>query len=424
MTNPLSALFARAAAALRRSPPPGKSPPARTPPVGEPLVGDEFTGTELKLFAACNDFAFELLRQVHPQESSPNTFLSPLGASMTLAMALNGAAGDTFDAMRATLGFDSLTQDEINRSFRDLMTLLTGLDPGVTLLMSNAAFAHRSHPFSPSLPEVVGHWFDAEARTLDFDDPSAVGIINRWASDHTQGLIPAVIDSLSAAKSLLLLNAVYFKGRWDGEFDNKHTAPRPFTLADGERVQVQTLMDEVPAGLHSMRDVVVGELQYDRGMFVMDVVLPQGDATLDDLIAGLDARTWADWTADLDWGKSRVTMPKLTLETGTTLDTPLRNMGMGIAFDPGRADLSPMITPPADAYIDSVKQRAYVKVDEKGTTSTAAAFTTMSLGIHDPAEPRVVPPLTVDHPYLLLIRERLTEIILFIGAITDPRAAQ
>ncbi|MEJ2217619.1 MAG: serpin family protein [Gemmatimonadota bacterium] len=398
----------------------GTGPPK--PPARIETLPRDLTVAEREIIDRSNDFAFQLLRQVRAQRSSPNTFLSPLSASMALGMTLNGAANATFDSMRATLGFEGLSQGEINRSYHDLKDLLTGLDPHVDLLIANATFARDGYPFVPSFFDSVTTWFDAAAQTLDFGNPSAVNTINQWASDNTEGLIPKVIDQITPDQILFLLNAVYFKGDWTDQFDKAHTSPSSFTLADGKRVQVPTMHGEIRVGRHWTPGVLVGELPYGGQAFVMDVVVPQDTATLDGVLAALNAQTWADWTGGFpdDYTQIEpidVALPKLELKTEDTLNTPLSNMGMGIAFDPNRADFSHMVTPPPDVHIDFVKQNTYLKVDEEGTT--AAAVTTVGMGV------TAVPAgLIVDRPYLLVIRERLSGTILFIGAIGDPRASE
>jgi len=381
----------------------------------------QLTVAEREVIDRSNDFAFELLRQVRAQRSSPNTFISPLSASMALGMTLNGAANATFDSMRATLGFEGLTQGEINRSYHDLTDLLVNLDPHVDLLIANATFARQGFPFVPSFFDSVTTWFDAEAKTLDFGDPSTIDAINQWASDNTKGLIPQVISDIDPYAILFLLNAVYFKGDWTSQFDKANTSDSPFTLANGLQVQVPTMHGKVRYGAHYGEHVIVGELPYGGQAFVMDVVVPSDTATLGGVLAGLDAQTWADWTTDLNdvdynEGEPRpIALPKLQLQTDDTLNTPLTNMGMGIAFDTVRADFT-RLTPVRPAWIDFVKQDTYLKVDEEGTT--AAAVTTVGVNALS-----ATAPFVVDRPYLLVIRERLSGTIVFIGAIGDPRAA-
>ena len=381
------------------------------------------SASEVGAIQASNDFAFELLRETWARESDhPNVFLSPLSATMALGMVLNGADGETFQAMRSTLGWEGMSQDEINQAYRDLMDLLLDLDSSVELLIANSTWAREGMPFLPEFFQAVQEWFDAEARELDFDDPAAVDAINAWAEEKTNGRIPEVLEEIEPEHILFLLNAVYFNGDWTNQFDRAETGPAPFTLSDGQEVQVQRMNGRIPAGIRQLPGGIrVGELPYGGQAFVMTLVLPPPDSSLDDLLAELDGATWAEWTSGLpeDYADAReiqVGLPRLELTYSKELNDVLSDMGMEVAFDPGEADFSRLIqvTPTQNAYLDFVKQDTFLRVDEEGTE--AAAVTTVGVGVTS-----APPSLIVDRPYLLVIRERLSGTILFMGAIGDPR---
>jgi serine protease inhibitor len=381
------------------------------------------TTTEQELITASNDFAFHLLRETLAREDEhPNVFLSPLSASMALGMTLNGADGDTFEAMRATLGFAGMSQEGINQAYRDLLDLLLGLDPGVEMLIANSAWAREGWPFLPSFFGAIQEWFDAQAEELDFADPATLDAINGWAEEHTNGRIPHVLDEIAPEHILFLLNAVYFNGNWTHQFDRSATGLGSFTLADGSEVGVERMNGEIPAGVHHLPDGgLVGELPYGGQAFVMNVVLPAPGSTLHELVAGLDASTWNSWTQGfpedyVDAQEIQVALPKLELSYGKKLNEVLEAMGMGIAFDEALADFSRMIDlpPSMNAYLDFVRQDTFLRVDEEGTE--AAAVTTVGVGVTS-----MPPSIIVDRPYLLVIRERLSGTILFMGAIGDPR---
>lgn len=384
----------------------------------EPRVIDvlprQLSVAEREVIAGSNVFAFELLREVHAREDeSPNVFLSPLSASMALGMTLNGAAGETFDAMRATLGFDALSQEEINRSYHDLTELLLELDPRVELTIANSAWMREGYPFVPAFSETLGTWFDAETRTLDFFDPASVDVINGWASEQTQGRIPKVLDAISPDHILFLLNAIYFKGQWTDRFKTSQTRPASFTLADGSVVQVERMSGRPEAGTGWIDGVQLAELPYGGTAFVMTLVLPEQGRSLEEVIERLDAETWARWIESIgEYGELHVELPKFEIDYETRLNDALIALGMGPAFD-HRANFSRLT--PAGAQIDFVQQNTFLKVDEEGTE--AAAVTTV--GVRETSMP---PSFIVDRPFLVAIRERLSGTILFLGTIGDPGA--
>ena len=376
------------------------------------------TVSEREVIARSNTFAFGLLREVYRRETESNVFLSPLSASMALGMTLNGAATATFDSMRATLGLGGLAQEEINRSYRDLTSLLLKLDPEVELTIANSVWARKGEPFLPSFFAAVRTWFDAEARELDFASPGALDAINGWASEATHERIPQVLQEINPNHIMFLLNAVYFNGDWTAQFDAAKTVSAPFRLASGATVQVPTMHGKLRAALVQQPGVILGELLYGGQAFVATIVLPEAGRSLKDLVESLDAERWAEWMGALPAGDYRdveaidVALPKLELKYEEKLNDALTALGMGIAFDP-RADFS-RLTPGGGVWVDFVKQNTFLKLDEQGTEAAAVTVVAMIKSAAPPA-------LIVDRPFLLAIRERLSGTILFLGAIGDPR---
>jgi serine protease inhibitor len=376
----------------------------------------QLTVSEQRVIDASNAFSFDLLKQVRAMESEDNVFLSPLSASMSLGMTLNGTAGNTFAQMRNTLRFGELSQDQINASYRGLIDLLLKLDDHVELSIANSTWARKGTPFEPGFFAAVKQSFDAEARELDFGMPSAKDTINAWVKASTQNRIPKIIDSIDPLDILFVINAIYFKGSWTEQFDKSRTRLAPFRLDDGTTAQVQMMSSsKVPLGLVAYPDgSAVAELPYGRRVFNLVVVLPPTNVKLSDFLKNVDLTTWNRWIADLrPVSNGMIELPRFTLEYEKTLNETLKALGMVDAFDPARADLS-KLTPLEDAYISFVKQKTFVKVDEEGTEAAAATVTGISLTSASPG-------FQANRPFLVAIRERLSGTILFIGAIGRPR---
>jgi serpin B len=189
----------------------------------------DLTAAEKAVVAADNRFGFELLGTLAEAAPGDNVFISPISVSMALGMTVNGASGDTYDAMVRTLGKDHLDGAAVNASYRGLKDMLTGLDPEVTVEIANSIWYRMGFPVLASFLEAGETWFDAEIREDDFDDPAAVDRVNGWAEDNTHGLVKDVISEIDPAVVMLLMNAVYFKGTWQYQFDPDDTTEGPFT---------------------------------------------------------------------------------------------------------------------------------------------------------------------------------------------------
>ena len=373
------------------------------------------TTTEISVIARSNAFGLELVREMAERDERPNIVLSPLSASMALGMTLNGAAGDTFEAMRATLGFDGLSMQEINDSYQSLIDLLVGLDPQVEFTIANSVWANADVLFHDSFFQSVTDAFDARVESRDFGAGPTLEEINGWVKEQTNGRIDRILDALDPDLKMLLLNAIFFDGSWTTRFDPDLTQPRDFRRADGSVVSVETMFlgnETLPHTRTSELSAV--ELTYGGGAYSMVVIVPQPPNDARSLLATLDDTQWESIMDALTSGHlDQFSMPKLTLEYDGLLNEPLKEMGMGIAFHPG-ADFTEM-SPEGDQFcISFVRQKTFIEVDEEGTT--AAAVTAVGVG------PASFSAIDVDRPFVFAIRERLSGTILFMGVVGDPTA--
>ena len=375
----------------------------------------DLSASELALIESSNGFGLELFGQVVAEDERPNMVLSPLSATMALGMTLNGANGSTFDAMRATLGFAGLSQDEINASYRDLIDLLTDLDPEVQFVIANAIWANQEYAFHQAFFDAVSAAFDASAETHDFSDPATLAAINAWVDERTQGLIDSILDSLDPDLVMLLANAIYFDGAWTNQFDADDTRRQSFTRPDGSTVEVDMMhMSGVELPLGGGPGYAAVEMPYGGEAYSMVVAVPwEGDARA--LAASLDQAAWDALIDGLTPQElDALAIPKLTLEYDAWLNDALKAMGMEVAFAPG-ADFTGLSPDGDQMCIDFVRQKTFVEVDERGTR--AAAVTAVGIG------PTSFTGLIADRPFVFAIRERLSGTILFIGLVEDPTAS-
>jgi serine protease inhibitor len=366
---------------------------------------------EQEVIRGSNSFAFDILRETIIRKDEPNVFLSPLSASMALGMTMNGARGSTFEGMRHVLGFDALEREQINASYRDLITLLRGLDAATELRIANSIWTRLGFPVNAGFIDESRRYFDAEVATLDFTSPAAVVTINDWVKRHTANRIPKVIDAIGDEYVMFLINAIFFDGKWRERFDRSLTAAAPFTREDGTQLTVSMMRRTGSARVNFAADAVILELSYGRDAFVMNVVMPRS-GSVDELVAGLDAERWNGWMADLVEQEVSIGLPRFRLEYETFMNGPLIELGMGEAFTPS-ADFSGM-SPALDLHIGFVKQNTFVEVDEDGTVAAAAT----TVGMRVTSGP---PSFTVDRPFIVAIRERLSGTILFIGRVSEPQ---
>jgi serpin B len=339
-------------------------------------------------------------------------FTAPLSASMALGMAMNGAAGTTYDEMRATLGFNaSATETEIGASYKSLIALLRGLDPSVDFRIANSIWYRTGFPIQPSFVDAGRSWFDAQVAALDFGSPNAVRTINDWVSTSTAGKIPTIVDGIEDDQVMFLINAIYFKGSWRAKFDPAHTIDAPFKSVVGDQLAKLMHRDGTIRYLQTP-DFAAVDLPYGNSAYSMTVVLPSTGKSVDAVAASLQSAAWAEWVGQLRDAEVDLYLPRFKLEWERMLIPDLQSLGMRAAFVDGGADFSRMSSLGRQLFISLVKQKTYVDVNEEGTE--AAAVTNVGISVTS-APVRVV--FRVERPFVFVLRERLSGTILFMGKI-------
>lgn len=391
----------------------GKEPPTGPGPLLEQLPR-ALTPAEVRLIEAGNQFTFDLFREAtgHLAPGS-NAFLSPFSASMALGMTLNGAAGATFDSMRATLRLGQASQDEINQGYRDLLDLARNLDRTTEWQVANAVWIDEGLPVRAEFLDATRTWFDAEAATLDLQSPAALGTINGWVKEKTRERIPTLLEQISGDEVMFLVNALYFKGRWRLPFDPARTRAAPFHGADGRTSSVQMMWLDEAIRYAERPGFQAADLLYGNGAFTMTVLLPREGETPKSILAGLSPESWKELETSFQSSRIQLGLPRFRLEFRRDLVDDLTALGMGIAFAPTRADFSGIAqVQPERLYLTTVLQKAFVDVNEEGTE--AAAATAVGVGVTS-----APPSMVVDRPFLFVIRERLSGTILFLGVVNS-----
>jgi serpin B len=392
----------------------------------ERITSPDAASNEQALLVEGNSaFAFKLYQELKGKEG--NLFYSPYSISLALAMTYAGASGETAQQMADTLQF-MLEQDKLHPAFNWLDAELAsrgegaqGKDgEGFRLNIVNAIWGQKDYEFLPSFLDVLAENYDAGLRILDFITEAEKSrlTINDWVSDQTEGRIedlipPGAIDALTR---LVLTNAIYFNAAWEYPFDEKMTANGPFYLLNGEQITVPMMRQTESFGYAEGEGYQAVELRYDGGELSMVILLP-ASGNFQAFEEGLQAPQVCDIISGLQLTEVALTMPQFEFDSDFSLKNTLAEMGMPIAFS-GDADFSGM-TGNRDLFIWDVVHKAFVAVDEAGTEAAAATAVIMELKAVAPKPPVTV---TIDRPFIFLIRDIETGAILFVGRVLNPAA--
>ncbi len=375
------------------------------------------------LVADMNSFGFKLFAEIVNSEFDKNILISPVSISVALQMTYNGAAGETKKAMARVLELGRLNLRGVNEASAKLLEALASPEPGVEFIIANSLWARKDIPFREEFLRRGEKYYKAYIETLDFKKPKAVDVINKWVSDNTKGKIKKLVQKIGRDDVLFLINAAYFKGGWRFKFDKAETFLRDFHLLDGRTKEVPMMKQECKGYryLHTDKFQAIS-LPYGEGRFSMYIFLPDEKSSLKEFYAMLNKENWDMWISQLKWEFCTILLPRFEFRYEILLNDALKALGMGIAFDERRADFSNMIIfdqlpPGTNAYIERVKHKTFIRVDEKGTEAAAATEVAMVLSAAVSCDSFWV---EVNRPFFFAIVDNETKAVLFTGSVVEP----
>lgn len=378
----------------------------------------DLRSSEAKMVKSDQQFAFEFFANVFNEEAADkddNFMVSPLSLSMALAMTWNGADGETKQAMQKVLRLDGYSDEEVNEYYKKLREALLKTDPSTKLAIANSIWTNKNVVIDSDFIKVNQDYFNSVVKSVDFADSKTVNELNQWAAENTNNLIDHVIDETDPMALMYLMNAIYFKGVWTSEFDAKNTTKKPFFYMNGKSKNVDMMHQKTDFNYTENQLLQMVELPYGNQAFSMLVLLPKEGKMLADIISDLQkGDSWTALASCLRKSDVDLYLPKFKTEYSKRLNDALINMGMGIAFDPSRADFSRMSD--HDAFISFVDQFTYISTDEVGTEAAAVTVVGIELTSYQP--PRTV-TFNANRPFIYIIQENSTGSILFMGAVKD-----
>jgi serine protease inhibitor len=392
-----------------------------TTAAAEPAKGhaDAQSAAAKALAGPLDRFGLALLRRQAATSLSGNVVVSPVSLHAVLSMALNGASGQTAQEMRQVLGLGQRPLADVNQGWADL-TWLAQSGQKHEVSIADSLWLRDGFPFKPSFLDTNRDYFAAEMHALSLDPTTAAADINGWVAKHTAGRIKDIVtpDAFGPQTVLALFNTVHLKVRWT-YFDPANTRPAPFTLADGQRVEVpmMTASDvEAPVAQTDAYDAV--SLKTD-GPLTVWVIVPRGSETADSLLQSLDARRLEALYGEAAKATGSLELPRFTTEyTAEQLKDNLAAMGMPRAFSPTQAEFQGIAdVAPERLYISEAVQKTFLDVSEEGVEAAGGSGLIMvATGV-----PLSQFHIRADHPFLIVLTEKATRAPLFMALIRDPR---
>ena len=377
---------------------------------------------EQQVFAGDNNqFTLNFLKTVNEVDLSGKSFIySPLSITYVLGMVNDAATGKTEKELEETLGFHEGGIQAVNEYCKKLIEGLPKVDDKVTLNIANAIFVNNYYTLKEPFHKDMQTYYDAKAEALNFSSPQTLDQINSWCNEKTKGMIPTILDEVDPAIVSYLLNAIYFKADWSSKFDQKNTKEEGFTTEKGETklpmMHQNVLIYYVKNDIYSAVCI-----PYGNYMFSMTVLLPEEGKTTDDVIAEMAKTDWkADYGSIMSQYEVDLKLPRFETSSDTNeLDIDegliglMKEMGIKLAFDNALAEIPNMCEAPV--YIEMMRQKAKIKVNEEGSEAAAVTVAGMSekaLISNSKAK------FHANRPFVYVIQEASSGVILFVGKFT------
>ncbi len=378
-----------------------------------PRADIQLTQSQKQLAENGNEFAVNAFKAANQQ--SENALITPYSYQLSLAMLANGAQGETLSEIVDALHIGTASVNDLNEFYKTVTAGLTAADSKVSLKIANAIWTAKTITPRTSYIEALEHNYSAKATSIDFSSPDALATINKWTSNATAGKINNLFKQIDPTSSMCIVNAMAFEGKWAKRFEEKSTHNATFKNWKNEQEQCQMMSGTFDVGIATQDDADMLEMDYGNGSFVMDIILPKDGCKINDFVASLTTERINSYiTAVKPTSSVVVKLPKFEAKYNYNLIEQLKSLGINKIF--GDADFSGIAD--KKMAVTQYVQQSWIKVDEEGTkVTTATGAVTGDIAYIGGA-------FTVDSPFVYMIRERSTGVILAIGKVQTMAGMQ
>ncbi|XP_069474596.1 neuroserpin [Ambystoma mexicanum] len=373
---------------------------------------------------AVTEFSVKLYHELRASGEDENIFFSPWSVAVALGMVELGASGSTLKEIRHAMGYDAFKNGEELTYLQNLSEVLTANENHCVMKIANALYLQNGYPVSDKFVQMMKKYFRADVENVDFSQGvSVANHINGWVENHTNNRITDLFASsdFSDLTRLTLVNAIYFKGSWKSQFRPENTRTFSFTKDDESEVQIPMMYQQGEFYYGEFSDgsneagggYQVLEMPYEGDEISMMIILSRQEVPLSTLEPLVQAEQIQKWAKAVTKRKVEVYMPRFKIEQNIDLKDVMKGLGIAEVFSP-KADLSAM-SDLKDLYLAKAVHKAYLEINEEGSEAAAAsgmiAISRMAV---------LYPQVIVDHPFFLVVRNRITGCILFMGRVMHP----
>lgn len=357
------------------------------------------------------EFAFNIFKELNKEDKEKNIFISPLSISTALSMTYQGAKGSTKEGMEEALGYKGIDIEVLNEGYKNLLTYLSQADDKIELNIGNSIWIREGEKIKEEFITTNKDMYNAQVSELDFSKEASVDTINKWIDNSTKGKITKMLEPPIPGNVIMyLINAIYFKGEWTEQFEEKRTFKTQFHNGLDEKEDIMMMNRTGAVEYGAGEDYSAVRLPYGNEKTSMYAILPDEKISINDFVKAMDSDKWQEIKTSLSKKDDVIIqIPRFKMEYGIKkLNDGLSNLGMEEAFS-DTADLSGIRE---GIFISRVLHKAVIEVNEEG--SEAAGVTVVEVTESAQAEPT---SFIADRPFLFIIADDELETIVFMGKL-------
>ncbi|XVF74146.1 hypothetical protein PTKIN_Ptkin13bG0036700 [Pterospermum kingtungense] len=379
-----------------------------------------------------SDIALNLTKQIlQTKKKGSNLVFSPLSIQVVLSAIAAGSKGSTLDQLLCFL--KSKSNDHLSSFSSQIIPALlaNGSAVGVPRLsFANGIWLDKSLPLKDSFKQTVKNVYNAASNQVDFQTQAdqVIGEVNLWAENETNGLIKQLLppESVDSSTMLIFANALYFKGAWNEKFNAVQTKDYDFYLKNGSCIKTPFMTSKERQLISAYDGFKVLGLPYmqrrDTRSFTMYIFLPDAKDGLKDLVekASSESGFLERHLPEKPVAVGDFRIPRFKISSGFEACEVVKGLGLVLPFS-YEADLTEMADLPEDQYlyVSKIFHKSFIEVNEEGTEAAAASAATLSMGCYRTVDDSKI-DFVAEHPFLFLIREDVTGVVLFTGHVHNP----
>jgi serine protease inhibitor len=386
-----------------------------------PTSPDPKTFLEIRVFEksiidAENSFGFSLFQQVAAEDLKRNVIISPVNISLVFNLLLNGATGETQNAIKSTLGLSNQSLSDINLTSKNLIDFFEEIDSNSQFQVNNSLWYCHDYNLEKSFISTNSTYFHSQFQSTDFKSMSANDSIDQWVVTNTNRQVGGKSnEAISPATSMLAISAFSYYGKWSYSFDDKLTHAGWFNLVDGSLSQCEMMIQRNKFNFFENLDCRAIDLPFSNGLYIMTILMPTSSNSIEDLVTKLNPSNWEKWLSQFHADSVTVTLPKCYLDYNLSFNEIQAPIGMETVFS-SQANFTKLNTA-NQLKMTEIRHNLHIEFTEQGLVPA-----TNNTGIeYDIANPTTnSEQFTVNRPFVFIIREKVTQSILALGKVMNP----